>query len=420
MPLYKGFPRVLFIDRLWVEQTSADNMHLKRKWPVKLLLSLLTLFSFSVFWVALLLLMVSHFLCSIFFALSVSLISSISGWWAFAKGKPRILPPSLFPTLTLLLLALSLGILSKIHAPPGICENRRKGLVSIYQTRSFASRFSPAWLVEESDQIRLGSALLPYLDPFTDKTQAKNFVKTFNSIYAELNNSREFYDAGSVLGEAYGDMFFLSRSFGHCYVYYPSVSSSEEKLPVLVFLHGWLGNMKAYVWAWSRFAEQNGFVVVCPTFKNGVWKGPDAEKALLQIDTMIRNNPVCDSNRIIVVGLSNGGTGVVKWATTLPESYCALVLLSPVMRGVDSDEFVSAVGDHSILVVHGGQDNRIPPDYVNEKIGRMKAKGLNVQSICYPEEDHVLLLSARNRLHGDLISWLTAHCQQKTGLPQNL
>ena len=58
------------------------------------------------------------------------------------------------------------------------------------------------------------------------------------------------------------------------------------------------------------------------------------------------------------------------------------------------------------LVVHGGKDDRIPPEYVQPYVACMTGGGLHVRSICYADEDHVLILSASDRFHSDLLMWM--------------
>jgi len=367
-------------------------------------LNIVLLFSVCGSIIALLLLFVATHLNSRCFALAVLVVLLFSAWYAMSK-RFRWRLPRFMVVLLSIVLVVCLLVLAKRNSPTGMVTPE-SCITSVYRGAARFCRFSPAWLVDEADQVRLGALLLPYIDPFMSSNQGKCFADTFNAAYAELGQSDNFAQIGSAMGEAYADMFFQTDPVGHAYVYHPS-GQSGKRCPVIVFLHGWLGNMKAYVWSWSRFAEQHGCVVVCPTFLNGVWKGPHADEMLRWLDGVIREDPMCDVERVFVVGLSNGGTGVIRWASVLPETYCGLVMVSAVMKNTDSPEFVSTVNRRSILVVYGGEDNRIRPEYVEDAVVRMKEKGLQVRAICYREDDHVLVLSARNRLQADLLSWMS-------------
>ena len=352
---------------------------------------------------ALLLLVVATNLSSMLVAASVLLALSLTSWWAIVKRCRRRSPPRVV-TIPAAILAASFYSSAALWAPSGRVSPE-SSLRSEYRGQARVSRFSPAWLVDEADQVRLGGVLLPYIDPFMSGEQGKRFARTFISAYAELRQSPDFVQVGSTMGDAYANMFFGAASRGHAYLYRPSAHAGRH-CPVIVFLHGWLGNMKAYIWTWARFADQNGFVVVCPTFGNGIWKGQNADETLRWLDGLIRTDPMCDAQQVYVVGLSNGGTGVTRWATTLPNTYRGLVMISPAMKGADSPAFVSAVGTRPILVVHGEKDNRIPPDYVNRAVAVMREKGLRVESVCYHDEDHVLVLSSARRFQADLLAWI--------------
>ena len=383
--------------------TTHTEAQQDRRLVTRVAASLVLVGSMSVTALSLLLLFVATHAGSRLFALSVLTLSALAGWWAMSVRR-RWQAPRLPMILATLGLAVALWISAAWVSPSGESQ-QDSPLISIYRGAHRFSRVSPAWVVDEADQIRLGGLLLPWIDPFMSQRQGRRFATSFNNTYTDLNESRDFVSIGSAMPEAYLDMFLPCSSTGHAYLYRPS-NALGERLPVIVFLHGWLGNMKAYMWTLSRFAEEHGFVVICPTFRNGLWEREDADDTLRWLSGVIREDSTCDPDRVIVIGLSNGGTGVTRWATVLPETLWALVFVSPVLRHTADADFVSAVGTRPILVVHGGQDTRIPPDYVDQAVSQMRSAGVRVQSICYPEEDHVLVLSAQERFHTDLLKWI--------------
>ena len=383
---------------------------------VRVGLSAVLLASIGGWILSLLLLVVATRFHSQLFGMAVLVALSVTSWWAAAKcfhwRSPRSGVIVFAIVLVVGLYALAAWCSPTGWVPPG------SRLTSVYRGPNRFNRFSPAWLVDEADQVRLGGFLLPCLDPLMSREQGKRFAETFSAVYAELGHSSEFVQIGSAMGEAYADILLGAGSTGHAYVYHPS-ARLNKRCPVIVFLHGWLGNMKPYVWSWARLADRCGFVIVCPTFGNGLWKGESADDTLRWLDRVIREDPMCDARQVFVVGLSNGGTGVTRWATVLPETYRGLVMVSPVMEDTDLPEFVSAVGSRPILVVHGGNDNRIPPSYVEASVARMKARGLQVRSICYADEDHILVLSSRERLQSDLLAWMSEQDRAPTTAPHS-
>ncbi|MBF0500582.1 MAG: prolyl oligopeptidase family serine peptidase [Candidatus Riflebacteria bacterium] len=366
---------------------------------------------------ALSLVMVARQTSSQLFGLTVMPLLSITAWWAMANLFAWRSPSPVIISIGLVLTC-GLGIGCKICSPTGHVSPGSH-LVSVYKSSARFSFFSPAWLIDEADQVRLGGAVLPFLDPFMSREQGKNFAEIFNNSYAQLDQSSDFVQIGSTIGEAYSEMFLHTLPIGHAYIYRPSISIAQ-RCPVIVFLHGWLGNLKAYMWSWAKFADQHGFVIICPTFGNGRWKGTSADETLQWLNTIIRSDNSCDPDQVFVIGLSNGGTGVTGWATKLPNTYQGLVFISPVMDGTDAPEFAAAVGSRSVLVVHGGKDNRIPPAYVRQHVSSMTERGLCVRSICYADEDHVLILSSSDRLKTDLLAWMNIGKRETATPPYSL
>ena len=345
-----------------------------------------------------------------FFGAAILITLSMMSWY-IAAMLFRWQPPKFGLTILVIVLVVCLLIVSSWWSPIGLSSSESR-LTSVYRGQKHFNRLSPAWLIDEADQIRLGGILLPFIDPMMSHEQGKRFARVFNSVYAELGHSPEFAQIGSVMEEAYADMLFHAGSKGHAYIYHPS-ACKNKRCPVIVFFHGWLGNMKAYIWSWAQFADEHGYVIVCPTYLNGVWRNQTAEETIRWLYKIIREDPMCDAEQLFIVGLSNGGTGVTLWATMFPMTFSGLIMVSPIMVDADSAEFASAVGSRPILVVHGGKDNRITPAYVESSVARMKQKGLQVQSICYPEEDHILILSSNERFHSDMLSWINEYIRVK-------
>jgi len=349
-----------------------------------------------------LLLMVASRSSSKFFALSLLCVIGCAGWLAGHKVIRKI-PFSWRPFSMGMLLAGVFLAASCLCAPSGRTSASSR-LRSVWRDPPKSLRLSPAWLVDEADQVRLGGKLLPFVDPYTRHHQARRFSEAFDAEYRTMSHDSDFVEAGSVLGQAYSNMLLGTAPKGHCYIYHPQ-NSSTKRLPVIVFLHGWLGNMKAYAWSLSRFADEHGFVIVCPTFGNGIWSGPEAVQSVNWIRGIIESDPRCNSFEIYVVGLSNGGTGVVHWALTVPDFFRGLVFVSPVLSGTDSEQFTEAVGSRRILVVYGSDDTRIMQPYVEVGISRMRSAGLDVTGRCFEGEDHVLLLSAARKFQDELLEW---------------
>ena len=70
-------------------------------------------------------------------------------------------------------------------------------------------RYSLANLIPEIEQIKLGIALVPYVDPLIDRTQARRIADVTLPIYRQMERDPDFRRLGSVMGWAYEDHFLL-------------------------------------------------------------------------------------------------------------------------------------------------------------------------------------------------------------------
>jgi poly(3-hydroxybutyrate) depolymerase len=179
-------------------------------------------------------------------------------------------------------------------------------------------------------------------------------------------------------------------------------------LPVLVFLHGSAGNFKTYTWIWSKLAEQQGLVIIAPSYGFGNWRYPDTIEVVSRALADAATQVTIDPGRIYLAGLSNGGLGVSYLAAAQPEQFRGLIFLSPVMdtRVVDDPAFLERWRGRPVLVITGAADERIPLRYVEQRIGVLREGGVAVTERIYPGEDHFLVFSQPEAIREDVLQWL--------------
>ncbi len=281
-----------------------------------------------------------------------------------------------------------------------------ENLQSVHLGSSRFRRLSIANLVPEIDQLKLGSYLFPQIDPFIDREQGDRIRELFLRIYRESRHTDAFIDVGSSLGTVYEDLFLAKRTVGHLYTYIPE-TGQEGPLPVILFLHGSLGNFKGYLWVWKAFADEHGVAIVAPSFGIGNWYlegGMDAVEAALEV---CQDHPELDADRIVLAGLSNGGTGVSRAASLKPEAFRGLMFLSPVIERevVGNMSFADSWSDRPVLVITGAMDRRIPLTYVEEAVTDMTDRGIRVTSNVFPSEDHFLFFSIPDQVMDEVAAW---------------
>ncbi len=268
-------------------------------------------------------------------------------------------------------------------------------------------RYSPANLVPEIEQIKLGVAVTVPTVPFVDLAQAQHILDVTMPIYRQMEQDPDFRSLGSVMGWAYAELWGGRFDYGHYYLYLPETAPGD-KLPAIIFLHGSGGNFKTYLWLWSQWAEERGWAVICPSFGFGNWDRPAGVEAIqTAVDHALDTLPL-DPTRLYLVGLSNGGRGVSRAAVLAPEQYRGLVFLSSIIEEevVLGDDFVQGWRDRPVLVLHADQDRRIPARYVRDRVAGLKRAGVNVSYREYAREDHFLFFSQPDAVLDRIGAWL--------------
>jgi pimeloyl-ACP methyl ester carboxylesterase len=268
-------------------------------------------------------------------------------------------------------------------------------------------RYTIANIVPEIEQINLGFAVMPFVDPLFTFSRAQRVAPFTLALYREMEEDPNFHQLGSAQGWAYTELLQQPFEVGHYYLYLPQ-QRPEGSLPVLIFLHGSAGNFKTYTWVWSKLAEQQGLVVIAPSYGFGNWRYPDTievvSRALADAATQVEIDP----ERIYLAGLSNGGLGVSYLAAAQPDQFRGLIFLSPVMetRLVDDPAFLERWRGRPVLVMTGAADERIPLRYVEQQIRVLREGGVAVTEHIYPGEDHFLVFSQPEAIREDVLQWL--------------
>jgi predicted esterase len=265
-------------------------------------------------------------------------------------------------------------------------------------------RFSIAALLPEIDQVALATYVAPFIDPIIDRAQGARIRAMTMPHYRAMEADPEMAALGTVLPYAYAD-----TDAAHLFAYAPPHAAGEH-LPAILFLHGSAGNFKSYFYLWRGFADRTRMAVVCPSFGWGNWYEPGGVEAVERARRWAISTLGADEQRIFLVGLSNGGTGVTRAAAANPGAYRGLVLISAVLE----DEILRGVagGDEGaalpwpMLVLHGKADDRIPFADVQRSIARLRKKGAMTEDWFVDGEDHFLFFHRSDELLGRVADWV--------------
>jgi pimeloyl-ACP methyl ester carboxylesterase len=273
-------------------------------------------------------------------------------------------------------------------------------------------RFALGALLPEIDQLRLGFTLMPAADPLFSMQQSREIRDLTRTIYKDLEADADFHALGSVMPDVYDDLWFRHSNRGHYFLYVPPNLDRTTPAPVLIFLHGFGGNFKAYTWLLSRVADERGMVIIAPSFGTGSWDAEHGVHTVLAALNDAAKAVQLDMDQVHLAGLSNGGLGVSYLAASdAGKLFRSLIFLSPVFdeAALGSRNFWLHWRDKPVLIVTGEKDNRVPLPYVLTCAKIMRSTGAKVDMTTYSDADHLLIFSHRDEFLEQLSAWVKLH-----------
>lgn len=189
-------------------------------------------------------------------------------------------------------------------------------------------------------------------------------------------------------------------------LYVPEYYTPGRAFPLVMALHGGSGNGRGFLWSWLRDARSLGAILVAPTATGPTWAlmGDDADSSnLARILELVRSRFNVDSNRLLLTGMSDGGTFcyVTGLLGASPFTHLAPVSATfhPLMAEMaDRDR----LRDLPIFIAHGRLDWMFPVQVARQAQAALSAAGARVRyreiddlSHCYPAE-----------INGEILRWL--------------
>ncbi len=226
-------------------------------------------------------------------------------------------------------------------------------------------------------------------------------------------------------------------------VYVPPKHRPDEKLPVMLFLHGSDergDDNEAQIRGLDKVIEGNPqnfpFIIVFPQCrKNTFWAGEMTAQAVRALDETVREFSG-DENRLYLAGFSLGGYGVWQTAVMYPDKFAALVPMSGrVMPRLDKNSketdvlspeqlavavspepykaMAEKIGRKPVWVFHGKEDNIVPIGQsrkITEALRNLGDSKVNVTE--YENTGHYTQEKVFNE--PQLFAWLTKQTLEKS------
>lgn len=188
-------------------------------------------------------------------------------------------------------------------------------------------------------------------------------------------------------------------------IYVPEYYDPARSWPLVFALHGGGGDGFSFLWSWLPTARAHGAILVAPTAVGRTWAlmGEDEDTPnLLRILDFVRGRLNVDASRLVLTGMSDGGTFcyVSGLEASSPFTHLAPVSASfhPMLAGM-ADE--SRIAGLPIMIAHGVRDWMFHVNMAREARGALARAGANVAYREIADLAHAFL----REICADILAW---------------
>jgi pimeloyl-ACP methyl ester carboxylesterase len=186
-------------------------------------------------------------------------------------------------------------------------------------------------------------------------------------------------------------------------IYLPQSYDGESPRPLVVMLHGALGDESYYFSdlfdpaVIKAEADRRGFILAGVNGRGriGGYRGLAIEDTFEVIKAMTRAYKI-DASRVYLTGHSMGGYGTWLVAAEKPEVFAAIAPVSggPPAEGEALSGLLQKLKDLPALVAYGSKDGIVPPERSRDMADAAKKAGIKVTSLEAPDADHLGVVAA--------------------------
>ncbi|MEO6587735.1 MAG: PHB depolymerase family esterase [Pyrinomonadaceae bacterium] len=222
--------------------------------------------------------------------------------------------------------------------------------------------------------------------------------------------------SGEKQGEIVSRDIFLDGEDYIYQAYLPPQIKQNEKLPLVVFLHGirergtggYISGMFGTVI--KQYLKEIPAVVLLPQcLPNVYWTDAKMDAMVMRQTEAITNEFSIDEKRKYLMGVSMGGYGVWHLASNYPNDFAALVSIcggSPLTSGNRFAPIAENIGKTPAWLFHGADDNIVQVSESRNLTAAIRANNGNVKYSEYENVGHNVWLNALGEK--ELLPWLLA------------
>jgi poly(3-hydroxybutyrate) depolymerase len=181
------------------------------------------------------------------------------------------------------------------------------------------------------------------------------------------------------------------------FLFVPAGIAPEQKIPLLVTLHGSGQNAETYVSAWKDLAGKERIAIVGPASNDSIhWSSPEDGPLFLHdiIDEVAAKVPI-DGRRVYLFGHSAGAVFALQMAALESEYFAAVTAYAGSLEPKYFSLFDYATRKIPYLIVIGTKDRIFPLDEVRATHDALKSRGFPVEYFEMSGQTHNYVLSAK-------------------------
>ncbi|MCS3761828.1 phospholipase [Bradyrhizobium centrosematis] len=190
-------------------------------------------------------------------------------------------------------------------------------------------------------------------------------------------------------------------------VYVPEYYTQDRAMPLVMALHGGSGNGRGFLWSWLRDARSLGAILVAPTAIGPTWAlmGDDVDTPnLMRILEAVRSRWTVDASRMLLTGMSDGGTFCYVSGLEAASPFTHLAPVSATFHPLMAEMAdATRLQRLPIFITHGRLDWMFPVQTARQTQAALVAAGADVTyreiddlSHTYPREINAALMQWLN------------------------
>lgn len=278
-----------------------------------------------------------------------------------------------------------------------------EGAVRSHDFRATPNADAAGWGEAEDDSVWPLTQLVTRLDPWMPGHEAVAARDTIRTLVGAIGTHPDYRHLARV---GVGRCLIRGRlDPEHCYTYRPP--GTDERLGLLVFLHGHGLNYLILLHALRPLCDELRMVLVSPTFGYGNWEAPGGVEAIDRARRFAMEAFPIDPVRTVLAGFSQGGAGVSRGGAALAKEFAGLVFVSPTMEldVIGSEAFADGWRGRPVLVIQGERDHNVKPRSVTAAVEVMQSNGAVVTYHTDADAGHFLFFAQLVEVRRRIAAW---------------